>query len=141
MARANVAVKPRLRTNPAPASVADGPPRALLLGCCREVWSTAEGIRADRECRANYMRALQWWRAEVDPTFSPGISGNRWSVHSFGCLDRHSGSYADIDAVIEERFGAAGCTLDDLPELRGEARALLERIGHRPSPDPNQNGA
>lgn len=96
-------------------------PRALSIGACAEVWADpqtdgqpARAVPRYRSVRRRYRTAVHHWRlnhhtTEVETT-RPGF----WSLE-------------DGPEVTERNLAQAGCTTDDLEQLRAEALALLER--------------
>lgn len=121
----------------------DGVPKALLIGCCVEVWADhAEDWHGHAgfplSARRNYLNAQDAW------LHSQGIPESEYHK----VLNRHAIGYS-VEFMVSQgereraaqRLAVGESTLEDIPELRRQAltlmpEALRRRGGYPPSTEP-----
>lgn len=110
-----------------PPPTSDTQPPALLLGPCAEVWADdPNGPLPRRHAAARWQVARRQWYADRGDT-TPRQPQRGWSIECLQWYGQAESIGRPLAQIVAERFAEAGCTTDDIPQLREEARALYAR--------------
>lgn len=119
----------RVRSLPAAVTEPGGVPRCLKVGRCIEVWDVPGVGIARLNARWRFSGVRRWWfdlngiTALADQLEAVAL-GAPWSVDYLTYRGQSERVGRSTAAIVAERLGAAGCTVDDLPTLAAEADEL-----------------